>query len=322
MKPGVSFLHRWRSWLGLVLLAYLAGMAIAAPYLAPQADPSNPQVFQRVGKATDPVPHPPNEKALLGTLSKQYDVWFTVVWGLRQAFQFGLSVTIVAAAFGILYGATSAYLGGVTNNVMMRVADAFLTFPVLAAIVFMSQIIGVLLKATGAYISYYYNVWMFAETLTAMQQLLVNIDPVMWSLVLLSWMPYARLVNASVLRLRNVEYVTSARALGAGHARVILRHLLPNVISPEIVLAARDVGGMVIIQATFTFIGLGGNSPWGQLLSNARDWVVGPGGNPLVYWWTYIPATFLLILFSVSWNFVGDSLNDWLNPRKIGGIDY
>ena len=112
----------------------------------------------------------------------------------------------------------------------------------------------------------------------------------MWSLVLFSWMPYARLINASVLRLRNAEYVISARALGAGHARIILRHLLPNTVSPEIVLAARDVGGMVILQATFTFIGLGGNSPWGYFLAMARNWVVGPGGNPLTYWWTYIPT--------------------------------
>jgi peptide/nickel transport system permease protein len=83
------------------------------------------------------------------------------------------------------------------------------------------------------------------------------------------------------------------------------------------VLAARDVGGMVILQATFTFIGLGGDSPWGRILSTARDWIVGPGGNPFVYWWTYLPTTIALILFGISWNMLGDSLNDWLNPRRV-----
>ncbi len=298
------------------MILILGSLALAAPMLAPQEDPANPQIWQQVGKPSDPIPRPPSSTALLGTLPNQYDVFFTLVWGLRQAFRFGLSVTLIAAAFGILYGATSAYLGGTPNNIMMRIGDAFLTFPILAAIVFASQLIAVILNQVGYYDAYR-NYWMFTTPLTALQKVLLRLDPVAWALILFSWMPYARLVNASVLRLRKIEFITSARALGAGHARIILRHLLPNAISPEIVLAARDVGGMVILQATFTFIGLGGSSPWGELLARGRSWIVGPGGNPFVYWWTYLPATLLLILFSVSWNFMGDSLNEWLNPRKV-----
>ncbi len=318
MRRWLRSRRHWRNWVGIFFLGLLAILAIATPVLVPQDNPDAPLTFKQIGRGTDSLPHPPNDTARLGTLSGQYDVLFTLLWGLRQAFRFGLSVTIIAAVFGILYGATSAYLGGLTNNVMMRIADAFLTFPILAAIVFMQQIRLIVMNKAGAVFSTIHDVWLLPESLSSLQQFLVNLDPVMWSLVILSWMPYARLVNASVLRLRNIEYVTSARALGAGHARIILRHLLPNSVSPEIVLAARDVGGMVILQATFTFIGLGGDSPWGALLAQARNWIVGPGGNPLVYWWTYIPTTLVLILFSVSWNFVGDSLNEWLNPRKVG----
>jgi len=311
-----NFFRHWRNWLGPVLIVILAGMALAAPRLAPQEDPSNPQTLLQVGSSTDSLPHPPSTHALLGTLSGQYDVWFTLIWGLRQAFQFGLMVTIITAIFGIIYGGISAYFGGFVNNLMMRIADAFMAIPVIAAIVFIRQIIVILLDSMGAWFTY---LGVFAQGANvAKQQFLLDIDPVMWSLVLFSWMPYARLVNASVIRLRNVEFITSAHALGAGHLRIIMRHMLPNAISPEIVLAARDVGGMVILQATFTFIGLGGYSPWGDLLARARSWVVGPGGNPLVYWWTYIPATLLLILFSASWNYLGDSLNERLNPRKVG----
>jgi ABC-type dipeptide/oligopeptide/nickel transport system permease subunit len=181
----------------------------------------------------------------------------------------------------------------------------------------MRQIITVMLVGSGAIVLFMEKSLYFPNgVMTPLQIFLSTANPVMWSLVLLSWMPYARLTNASVLRLRSTDYVVSARALGAGHRQIILRHLLPNAISPEIVLAARDIGAMVILEATFTFIGLGGKSPWGWLLATGRDWVVGPGGNPLVYWWTYLPATFLLILFGVTWNFLGDSLNDWLNPRK------
>jgi peptide/nickel transport system permease protein len=315
MKRLLGFLRHWRNWLGLLLLLILGSMALATPKLAPQEDPSNPQLWQQVGRPSDPIPRPPSSTALLGTLPNQYDVFFTLMWGLRQAFQFGLTVTLVTGAFGVLYGATSAYLGGVANNIMMRIADAFLTFPILAAIVFMTQIISVILNQVGMF-DFYRQMWWFSAPLSAFQQLLLKFDPVAWALILFSWMPYARLVNASVLRLRKVEFVTSARALGAGHARIILRHLLPNAISPEIVLAARDVGGMVILQATFAFIGLGGYSPWGELLARGRSWIVGPGGNPFMYWWTYLPATILLIFFSVSWNFMGDNLNEWLNPRK------
>jgi len=314
----MQFFSHWRNWLGLVLIAYLGGLAVATPSIAPQNDPANPQIWKQVGRASDPLPHPPNNIALLGTLPNQYDVFFALMWGLRQAFQFGLMVTLIAALFGILFGASSAYVGGVVNNAMMRVSDAFMAIPIIAVIVFARGIITVLLNSFGLWASLGGTLWVPDGTITTMQQFLYDLDPVMWSLILFSWMPYARLVNASVLRLRNVEFITSARALGAGHARIILRHLLPNAISPEIVLAARDVGGMVIIQATFTFIGLGGYSPWGELLSRGRNWIVGPGGNPLMYWWTYVPATLALILFSISWNFLGDSLNEWFNPRKMG----
>jgi peptide/nickel transport system permease protein len=317
MKRPWRFLNYWRNWLGLFSLLLLGSLALATPRLAPQKDPANPQIWHQVGKASDPIPHPPSNTALLGTLPNQYDVLFTLLWGLRQAFRFGLTITLVTGVFGILYGATSAYLGGLVNNIMMRIADAFLTFPILAAIVFMSQLIAVILKQV-VFFDAYRQYGIFSTTLTTFQQLLLKIDPVAWVLILFSWMPYARLVNSSVLRLRKVEFITSARALGAGHARIILRHLLPNALSPEIVLAARDVGGMVILQATFTFIGLGGNSPWGDLLARGRNWIVGPGGNPFLYWWTYLPATLLLILFSISWNFMGDNLNEWMNPRKVG----
>jgi peptide/nickel transport system permease protein len=316
MKRGLAFFRHWRNWVGLLILAVLIGLAIATPVISPQEDPADPQFFRQVGRGSDMQPRPPGEQAALGTLPGQYDVLFTILWGLRQAFQFGLLVTLATGVVGILYGAASGYLGGWVNNIMMRIADAFLAFPVLAAIVFMRQIIYILMEGTGAYYDAYRKIWYTPEVYSTLQTFLTQFDPVMWSLILLSWMPYARLVNASVLRLRNTDFVLSARALGAGKIPIILRHILPNAISPAIVLAARDVGGMVVLQATFSFIGLGGHSPWSELLATARNWIVGPGGNPLVYWWTYLPAVLALILFSVGWNFTGDSLNEWLNPRK------
>jgi peptide/nickel transport system permease protein len=71
----------------------------------------------------------------------------------------------------------------------------------------------------------------------------------------------------------------------------------------------------VLLQATFSFIGLGGGSPWGDLLASGRDWIIGPGGNPLKYWWVFIPATAALMAFGIAWNLLGDVVNEWLNPR-------
>ena len=129
-------------------------------------------------------------------------------------------------------------------------------------------------------------------------------------------MPYARLTNTVVLRNRGEEYILASRSLGAGRLRLIFRHLLPNSIAPVIILAARDVGYMVLLQAGFTFIGLSRSSEWGVLLSLGRNNVIGPGGNLFTWWWTFFPPTLAILLFGVGWNLLGDGLNDWLNPRR------
>ena len=144
--------------------------------------------------------------------------------------------------------------------------------------------------------------------------LLNRLNSVSVAFILFSWMPYARIMNTMVLRAKQTQYIQAARALGAGHSNLILRHLIPNSITPIIVLAARDVGGMVLLQATFTFIGLGGGSLWGNLLVWGRDYIITPGGL-LTYWWVFLPATLALVLFGIGWNLLGDGLNDLLNPR-------
>jgi peptide/nickel transport system permease protein len=134
-------------------------------------------------------------------------------------------------------------------------------------------------------------------------------------LILFSWMPYARITNVVVSTLKQAEFIQAARAIGARSSRIIFRHLLPNSITPSIVLAARDVGSMVILQATFTFINLDGSSIWGEMLVKGKDWVLGPGGGIFTYWWAFIPATLALVLFGIGWNLLGDGLSELLDPR-------
>jgi peptide/nickel transport system permease protein len=132
----------------------------------------------------------------------------------------------------------------------------------------------------------------------------------MLSLIVLSWMPYARLVYSIVITLKQTDFVQAARALGGGAFWIIRKHLLPNSTGPAMVLAARDVGGVVVLQATLTFINIGGDSVWGLMLAQGRNWILGPGGNLFTYWWAFLPPTLAVIVFGVAWNMLGDSLSD------------
>jgi peptide/nickel transport system permease protein len=310
------FLARWQNWMGLSMAMLFVAVAITAPVISPE-DPKNPGAFKVVGRFTDLIPHPPGEnpKAILGTLPGQFDVFHTLIWGCRDAMRFGLFMALGSFIFGVMYGAISGYAGGGTNNLMMRVADAFLTFPPLAGAVLLQQLAGTAIVALGG--QYYFNaalnktVLYFDGPLPALAVLLQTVDPLLISLILFSWMPYARLVNTIVIPLKQSGFTLAARALGAGPLWVIRKHLLPNSVSPAIVLAARDVGSAVILQATVVVIGLGGSSPWGKLLAIGRDWIT---GGVLRFWWVYIPVTLAMVLFGITWNLLGDGLSDTLLP--------
>jgi peptide/nickel transport system permease protein len=326
MRNLRRFFSRWQNWLGLFIVLFFIFIALAAPRLSPM-DPEKPGTTKTVGYIRDFVPHPPSAEAPFGTLPKQLSVYHSVVWGARTALIFGVTVTAFAMLIGILVGACSAYFGGFVRGLLMRITDTFLAFPLIAGVILISQLFTLLLTQAGV-------VWMrqnfglnplsvsplamvIPEDLPFWLVTFQKIDPVILAFILFSWMPYARVTNTMVMRLMKTEYVEAARVIGARNGRIIFRHILPNAISPVIVLGARDVGGMVLLQATFTFIGLGGDSPWGMLLATGRDWVISPGGGIFTYWWVFLPATLALILFGIGWNLLGDGLNDVLNPREV-----
>ncbi|MBN1177844.1 MAG: ABC transporter permease [Anaerolineae bacterium] len=298
------FFSNWQNVLALLLIGFFVFVAIAAPYLAPPDDPDNPALFRRMpGVRVSALrnPRPPNPAAPLGTVSGGWDILYSLIWGTRSSLRFGLVTALSTACFGILVGAISGYLGGSFNRMVLRVTDAFLTFPAIAGIFLFRLILapGDAQTAPNA-----------LQSLAATLQL----DPVMLALILFSWMPYARMINSNIIKLKQTEYAMAAMTVGLKPLRIILRHLLPNAVAPAIVLAARDIGGMVILEAAFTFIGIGAGLPWGILIVAGRDWVIGPGGNPLAYSWVYLPTTLTLVLFSIGWNLLGDGLNNALTP--------
>ena len=302
MRNLRRFLSRRQNLLACAIVGFYILAAITAPQLAPPDDADHPSPFEIVGKSCDKIPHPPSAEAPLGTVPGQLDVYHTLVWGTRSALRFGLMVTLTTACLGVLIGAISGYSGGAVNGLVMRINDAFLTFPAIAGVWLLGQVM-IPAPSPGE------------PTLLLKALLNLKLSPVMLTLILFSWMPYTRLINANVIQLKQAEYVQAAKAVGARNVRIILRHLLPNALSPAIVLAARDVGGMVILESTFRFVGLGGATEWGVLLVAGRDYVIGMGGNRWAYWWVFLPATLALVFFGIGWNLLGDGLNALLNPR-------
>jgi peptide/nickel transport system permease protein len=295
MSGARRFLAFPSNWAALIIIGVMALVAIGAGLIAPRTEGPRPIPASR--------PEPPDDEHWLGTTARGDDVFEPLIWGTRDAFRFGLIVTTVTALAGVAVGAVAGYAGGAINTGLMRLTDGFLAFPAIA------------------------SVWLFAQvvfpqdfdTMAGWQRMLIElrIGPAMLALIAFSWMPYARLTNTLVIGLKQSQFVEAARAQGASHTRIVLRHLLPNAIGPAIVLAARDVGGMVVLAMTFSFIGLPGDgSQWGRLLIDNRSFIYGTGGNPLRYWWTFVPVTLMIVLFGVGWNLLGDGLNRLLDPRQ------
>jgi len=319
MRRFRRFFSRWQNWIATILVLTFFGVAIAAPVISPD-DPKEPGPFMRVGRATRDEPQPPDENAKLGMLPRGIDVYHALIWGTRDALSFGLIVTISTALFGIFYGALSGVVSRRVSGLLMSIADSFLAFPPIAGVVFLQQLFAATVTAMGGIFfqsQYYGSVIEINGPATLIQTIIENVNPLMLSLIVFSWMPYARLVNSIVLTLRRTDFVQAARALGGSPFWLIRRHLLPNSIAPAMVLAARDVGGVVLLQATLSFINIGGDSVWGIMLAQGRNWVIGPGGNLLTYWWVFLPPTLAVMIFGIAWNMFGDGLSDVFDPRSL-----
>jgi peptide/nickel transport system permease protein len=306
MRRFGRVLSRPQNIFGLLIVFFFFFVAVAAPLLAPPEldEDGNPSMVRTAGRVTDRTPRPPDDEILLGTLPGQLDIYYSLVWGTRHALRFGLVISLGACFLGIMVGAVSGYKEDtILGRTMMRITDGFIAIPAIIGVGIFRQLM------------------FLAEmdiTDFAVQKILLILgtDYVLLGLLFFSWTPYARIINANVAKLRNVDYILAARTMGVRGPQIIFRHLLPNVVSPAIVLVARDIGAMVLLGAAFVFIGVGGESPWGILVTAGRDYVIGAFGDPFQMWWTWLPVTLILILFGVGWNLLGDGLNDYLNPRQ------
>jgi peptide/nickel transport system permease protein len=306
--------------LGLLIVGCFAVIAAAAPVLAPESWISMeqeglglPDHSRIAGSRRDHLPLPPGPQAILGTTGRQVDVYYSLVWGTRDAFEFGLPVALGAALLGTMLGAFSGLAGGWLNWLLTRLTDGFLTFPIIAGVVLSNELRRVLFYQSAGEMAFRMTDVFSMRGFSPVLEILLSPQVVF---ILLIWMPYARLVNGLVLRNKSSEYVLAAQMAGASSGRIVTRHLIPNIIAPIIVLFSRDIGAVVLLQAALTFARFSSGSLWGGLLALGRDFVMGSGGNPLRFWWVFIPPSLMIILFGVGWSLLGDGLNDWLNPRS------
>ena len=272
--------HRWGGPWALGLV----GAAIiviwgALAVLAPRIAPFSPLEVDVLTRLKAPSGEHP-----FGTDSLGRDVLSRVLVGARVSIPAGFVVVLLAAAFGTLYGGVAAYAGAKTEEVQMRVTDLFLSFPPLLLAMAIAAGLG-----KGV-----------LNTIVAMA--------IVW------WPKYARLARSLVLVQRSLEYVEAARALGQGAGRTLVRHIVPNAIGPVVALLALDVGNAMITFAGLSFLGLGVVPPtpeWGAMVSE---------GQVLIdQWWVSTFPGLAIFTVVVGFNFLGDALRDWLDPRGTRG---
>jgi len=236
------------------------------------------------------VPRSPEaSNTLLGTTSGGYDIYYGLIWGTRTAFKIGLIVVGISLLTGLIVGSLSGYIGGVFDNVLMRFTDIVISLPSLVVAMVVVMVLG------------------------------NSISNIMFAIAVVAWPSYARLMRGEVLRVKEEDFVTSARALGRRPLGVIFRHVLPNAIGPLIIVASLDIGSIVLTAAALSFLGLGadiGYADWGQMISFARDWILGPPGQPFAYWYVSFWPGIIIVLFVLGWNLLGDAFRDVLDPRS------
>jgi peptide/nickel transport system permease protein len=266
---------------GLVLLAAILAVAIAAPLISPQ----NPYDLAQLDVVDGRLP--PGAKTdggtfWLGTDDQGRDMLSAIFYGLRISLTVGVASTVVALALGLALGLAAAYFGGRTETVIMRIADIQLSFPaILIALILLAVLGQGMLKIVAA-------------------------------LVTVQWAYYARTVRSAALVEKRKEYIEAARCLALSPSRIVFRHLLPNCLPPLIVVATVQVAAAIALEATLSFLGLGlpiTEPSLGLLIANGYQYLL--SGK---YWISFFPGVALLLTI-VSINLVADQLRDVLNPR-------
>ena len=260
--------------LGLIFLLGLTLMAVSAPAIA-GADPL----------AIDPANkyQPPGSDFPLGTDNLGRSIWARIAYGARITLSLASLAMTAILIIGVTVGTLAGIYGGLVDDVLMRIVDIMLAFPTLILALAIAGMLG------------------------------PSLGNVLVALVAVGWVSYARVVRGLVFSIKEKDYIESARALGASRAGLAVRHILPNIISPVVVLASLDMGNLLLSISAFSFLGLGAQAPtpeWGRMLDDARPFIQ---TQPQLMLYPGLAVFFTVLAF----NLVGDGLRDAVDPRQI-----
>jgi len=273
-----SFKKRRLAIVGLLIFIIIVFLAVAAPWIVPHdplyqelMDNLLPPAWQEDGKP----------EYLLGTDHFGRDVLSRLLYGARISLVAAGFASLFATVLGTTVGLISGYFGGRTDSVIMRVVDVFLSFPLILIAISLASILGPSLR---------------------------NLILVM---ALTGWMVYTRVIRSEVISLKKREFILAAISIGTPTPRLLLSQILPNIISPVLVLFTFSFAQFIILESALSFLGLGVPPPtptWGRMLYDGRDYLT-------VAWWIITFAGLCIMLTTLSLNFVGDGLRDALDPR-------
>ncbi|HEX2993186.1 MAG TPA: ABC transporter permease [Anaerolineales bacterium] len=276
----------------LVLYISLAGL-FSRGYCSPLNQEVNGEAWANCNDTSLKL-QPPSTSHIFGTDVIGRDIFARTIYGGQISFLIGIAAAIIEVVLGALIGALAAYYGGWVDSLLMRFTEAMLNIPSLFLLIIGAKFFGGKLP----------DINFFGRELTGSVVLIILI------IGATSWMYLARIVRANVLSLRERDYVSAARALGASDQRIIFTHLLPNTIAPLIVSATLGVANAILSEAYVSFLGLGvqgATATWGNMLEGAYQYL------ETAPWLWFFPGT-LILLTVLGINFVGDGLRDALDP--------
>lgn len=271
-RPFRRFARNSRSIFGTAALALLGLTALLASILAPYA-PDHANFADRL--------MPPGATYPLGADHLGRDVLSRIIWASRTSLAIGLSSAVIAVVLGVVVGAVSGFFGGWVDVVLMRFTDMMLAFPVFFITVMFLALFG------------------------------PSVPGLIFVLGATSWPPSARLVRAEFLRLRQLEFVVAARALGASNLRIMARHILPNVVAVIVISVTLRVGLAILAEASLSYLGLGVQPPtpsWGNIIADGREYL-------LKAWWVSLFPGVFVFLAVMAFNLLGDGLRDAFDPK-------
>ncbi len=267
--------------MGLIIIVTLIGLAFLAPVLT---EPNRPDAYQmpRDWGATNAPPGTPGH--LLGTTSTGGDVLYGVLWGARTSLRMSLIVVGITMTVGTIMGSIAGFIGGKIDEFIMRIVDVFLAIPELIFALAIAAVLG------------------------------PSFANIIFALSVVFWVKYARIIRGQIIHVKHNEYVDSARVIGDSKFNIYRKDVLPNSVTPVVVQATLDMGNIVLVGATLSFIGLAeaGLAEWGVLVSE------GQAGISSGRWWASTFPGAMVFLWALAFNLFGDGLRDVLDPRTEG----